>query len=162
MDLLPIVGTVPATESQLEYVTNADDEPGGPYDIENSECSASMNITLCHPQLQVESHVSDTPHDIANGLEDEPVQQHNVVFPKHSGQSFSPFWFKKHLWLEYSVARDAVFCPCQFFAVGVHKSEECFIKTGYKNWKNATGKTGRLAKHTVTKTNSCISCLGRF
>ena len=60
MDLLPKVSTVPATESQLKDVTNADDEPDGPDDIEDSECSASMSITVSHPQLQVESHVSDT------------------------------------------------------------------------------------------------------
>ena len=42
MDLLPKVGTVPATESQLEDVTNADDERDGPDVIEDSECS------VCH------------------------------------------------------------------------------------------------------------------
>ena len=59
---------------------NADNEPGRPDDIENSECSASMSITVCHPQLQVESHVSDTPHDITNGLEDEPVQPQLMLY----------------------------------------------------------------------------------
>ena len=37
------------------------------------------------------------------------------------------------------------------FLTGVHKSEECFITTGYRNWKHATGKSGRLEKHTVSQ-----------
>ena len=55
------------------------------------------------------------------------------------------------MWLEYSVSKNAVFCyPCRFFS-GVQKGDDCFITTGYRNWKNATGMSGRLMKHTQSQ-----------
>jgi hypothetical protein len=58
------------------------------------------------------------------------------------------------MWLEYSVSKDAAFCyPCRFFSHGIQKghTDECFITTGFRNWKNATGMTGRLVRHTQSQ-----------
>ena len=49
------------------------------------------------------------PLDIAQGLEDQPIQPQNFEFTKN-GRSFNSSWFTKHAWLEYSVSRDAAFC----------------------------------------------------
>lgn len=89
---------------------------------------------------------SSTITDIANGIEDHPVQPHNHRFPNtysnNKSRSFNPFWFDKHIWLEYSIARDAAFCyACRFFSNSSRRSEDSFVATGYKNWKNATGKS---------------------
>ena len=99
-------------------------------------------------------HVAHTPLDIAKGLEDTPVQPQNIDFPKDkkNGRSFSSSWFHKHMWLEYSVSRDAAFCyPCRFFSTCVRREDDCFITTGYRNWKNATGMSGRLMKHSKSQ-----------
>ena len=56
------------------------------------------------------------------------------------------------MWLEYSVSRDAAFCyPCRFFSTCVRREDDCFITTGYRNWKNATGMSGRLMKHSKSQ-----------
>ena len=95
-----------------------------------------------------------TPSDIAQGLGEKPVQPINVAFPKESGssgRSFSPSWYGKHTWLEHFVSKDAAYCyPCRFFSTGVQRGEECFISTGYTNWKKATGTSGQLRKHALS------------
>ncbi len=56
------------------------------------------------------------------------------------------------MWLENSVSKDASFCyPCCFFYTGVQRGDECFVTTGYRNWKNGTGMTGRLIKHSKSQ-----------
>ena len=51
-------------------------------------------------------------------------------------RSFSSAWYKGRPWLEYSVAKDAVFCfPCRVF--GVNPPETVFTVEGYRDWKHA-------------------------
>ncbi|XP_011407407.1 PREDICTED: zinc finger MYM-type protein 1-like [Amphimedon queenslandica] len=123
-------------------------EPNEPIDMEPE--FGSNNNEGCSSR-----HVANgTPRDIAKGLEDKPVQPHNITFPKNkeNGRSFSSMRYQKHAWLEYSVSKDAAYCyPCRFFSAGIHKSDECFISIGYRNWKNATGRTGRLVKHSLSQ-----------
>jgi hypothetical protein len=74
-----------------------------------------------------------------------PCQPKGHIFPKKRigdrQTSFKESWFKKHEWLEYSVAKDAAFCFYRFpfkqprrenFGVESYTSA-----TGYNNWKNA-------------------------
>ena len=102
------------------------------------------------------------PFNIAKGLEDNPIQPRNIDFPRNnkSNRSFNSSWFHKHTWLEYSVTRDAAFCyPCRFFSCGVQRGDQPFITTGYKNWKNATGMSGRLIRHSQSQRhiNACAA-----
>ena len=38
------------------------------------------------------------------------------------------------------------YTACRFFSLG-SLTEELFVKTGYRDWKHATGRTGVLMKH---------------
>uniref|UniRef100_A0A1X7U2P7 TTF-type domain-containing protein n=1 Tax=Amphimedon queenslandica TaxID=400682 RepID=A0A1X7U2P7_AMPQE len=98
-------------------------EPNEPIDMEPE--FGSNNNEGCSSR-----HVANSPpRDIAKGLEDKP-----------------------HAWLEYSLSKNAAYCyPCRFFSAGIHKSDECFISIGYRNWKNATGRTGRLVKNSLSQ-----------
>ena len=119
-----------------------------------------MDVGVSSFSLEPHSHTSLSSStanivDRAKGVEDQPLQPRHHRFPYtyilNKSWSFNPSWFDKYTWLEYSIAKDAAFCyACQFFSTGVHKSEECFITIGYRNWKHATGKSGRLEKHTVS------------
>ncbi len=89
--------------------------------------------------------------DISMNVQDNPVQPHNCTFPStffgKKERSFNPKLFDKHVWLEYSISQDAVYCyACRFFSLG-SQTEELFVKTGYKDWKHATGTKGALVKH---------------
>ena len=60
------------------------------------------------------THAESTSIDIANFITQPPVQLKLVTFPvtMFGGKpsSFSPKWYDKHTWLEYSVKNDAIFC----------------------------------------------------
>ena len=60
-------------------------------------------------------------------------------------------WYK---WLEYSIAKDSVFCyPCRLFGHESNKAEERFVTLGYRDWKHAGGNDGAFAKHHTSKNN---------
>ena len=118
-------------EPEVEETSTSDD-------IENETEEPSMSFT-------------SAPSDIAQRICEKPVQPHNVTFPKENGRSFSVSWYSKHTWLEYSVSKDAAYCYAfRFFSSGAHKGDECFVLSGYRNWKKATGMSGRLRKHTLS------------
>lgn len=50
--------------------------------------------------------------------------------------------------------KDAAFCfACRNFSVGDGRAEETFTKSGYKDWKHATGKDGILQRHAKCSTH---------
>ena len=56
-------------------------------------------------------------------------------------RSFQDSWFKKHDWLEYSVAKDAAFCFYCFLFKQPRAENfgiECYTGEGFNYWKNAT------------------------
>ena len=93
---------------------------------------------------------SRCPQDIAEGPVQSPVQPH-VKFPSIAygtkKRSFSSDWYRKYSWLEYSVDKDAVFCyACRIFG-SASRSVDTFTRTGFRDWKHATGQSGMLSKH---------------
>lgn len=88
-----------------------------------------------------------SPSDIAVSIQDNPVQPHNYLFPgTHFGNKLDLLILSGYAWLEYSISKDAVFCyACRFFSLG--SVNDVFVKTGYRDWKHCTGKTGRITKH---------------
>ena len=98
------------------------------HDDENNSMSLEPSDKTRSPLLNV---TRLTPSDIIQGLREKPVQPTNVAFPRESGcsgGSFSPSWYGKHTWLEYSMSKDAGYCyPCRFFSTGVQRGEKCFI-----------------------------------
>ena len=65
-------------------------------------------------------------------------------------RSFNSYWYKNYKWLEYSVQKDAAFCyPCRFFATTT-RSADTFTRTGFRDWKHATGQSGMLLKHDLS------------
>uniref|UniRef100_A0A1X7U2F4 TTF-type domain-containing protein n=1 Tax=Amphimedon queenslandica TaxID=400682 RepID=A0A1X7U2F4_AMPQE len=97
--------------------------------------------------------------DIAHGIDEKPVQPYNTTFRIENGRSFNASWFSKHTWLEYSISKDAVYCyACRFFSTGIQRGDECFLLTGYRNWKNATGMGGQSGKHTLSNRDINAVC----
>jgi len=61
---------------------------------------------------------------------------------------FNEEWFKKFPWMEYSVAEDAVFCfPCRHFQTSSAYADNLFTERGFRQWKSAMGKDGKIIKH---------------
>ena len=70
-----------------------------------------------------------------------PVQPRiGVTFPIDSdGRKFSPEWYRRFTWLEYSQKRDAAFCyGCRHFAPS-SLNNATFALKGYRGWKRALG-----------------------
>ena len=82
-----------------------------------------------------------SPNDIANTRDCEPVRPILKHFPKRmicgKLRGFSCQWYAPYPFVEYSVQMDAVFCyACRSFPPPLVHTEEVFIKTGFRNWKN--------------------------
>lgn len=95
----------------------------------------------------------DSPSDISLNVQDNPVQPHNCQLPNtcfgNKHRSFNPELFDKNTRLKYSISKDAVFCyACRHFSLG--STNDVFVKTGYRDWKHCTGKTGRIMKHSIS------------
>ena len=76
-------------------------------------------------------------------LQKGPCQPRDHNFPQKSlGQKLQRFnqaWFSEfRIWLEYSVAKDAVFCLCCYLFkpnIGDQVSGDSFVGEGFSNWK---------------------------
>lgn len=91
---------------------------------------------------------------------DEPPSQPKLVFPATniSGKlrSFSHKWYEEFKWLEYSSARNAVFCKmCRHFPEP--HMENTFFRSGFVDWKHLRQA---CSKHQASKPH-CIA-LGKF
>ena len=125
---------------------------------ESDEYNCGRDFVGCSTNTNMSSSTASTstPSDIANGVQDGPVQPRNHKFPSTKFgdrlQTFNPLWFDSSSWLEYSILKDAVFCcACHFFSTGQHRDENSFVTSGFRNWKNAPGKGGRLEKHNISE-----------
>ena len=91
--------------------------------------------------------------DLSRHIGDRPAQPLLSKFPttkfgsKH--RSFSPEWYKAFTWVEYSIAKDAIYCyPCRHLKVGaVSRVDPAFTTIGFRGWKKAKGKSGALKQH---------------
>ncbi|CAI6358861.1 unnamed protein product [Macrosiphum euphorbiae] len=63
---------------------------------------------------------------------------------KHQNRSFNAAYYNSFVWLEYSIANDALFCfACRNFATSSNKNnEDIFTKAGFKHWKKLSGSRG--------------------
>ncbi|KAK6167027.1 hypothetical protein SNE40_021137 [Patella caerulea] len=87
------------------------------------------------------NEVSKCPNDLGM-LTTFPAQpQTGIQFPKNSsGRKFSPMWYARFPWLEYSVERDAAFCyACRHFVPDSSFNYDNFAVKGYNGWKRALG-----------------------
>ena len=96
--------------------------------------------------------------DIASGPHESPVQPMNHSFPLtmigNKTHSFNAKWYQQYEWMEYSIAKDALFCyPCRFFSHASNKAEDRFVTLGFRDWKHAGGKGGAFAKHNTSKSH---------
>ncbi|KAF3437111.1 hypothetical protein FNV43_RR19864 [Rhamnella rubrinervis] len=74
------------------------------------------------------------------------------VYPSHvdgaQARRFQSKWFKQYFWLEYSVAKDLVFCfPCFIF---YNDSQKTFTTEGFRNWKRVGGQQCAFIGHNVS------------
>ena len=85
-----------------------------------------------------------------------PNQTVNTHFPEklftNQYRSFNPDWFKRFGWLHYDISKDAAFCFVCIKAlskgqISTGNVESAFVKTGFRNWKEALEKDRGLLKH---------------
>ncbi|BBN68479.1 FAR1-related sequence 5, partial [Prunus dulcis] len=103
-------------------------------------------------QLQADPGLRTRMADYSTNIRDEirraylqkgPCQPRSYKFPQtnQSGinRRFIAHWFDEHDWLEYSIAKDAVFClHCYLFKSNFDKvGGDAFIGVGFNNWKKA-------------------------
>jgi len=102
---------------------------------ESAEVSGSMKTGRCLG----EKHVG-------------PSQPRLAKYPStkigKQNRSFNEEWFKRFPWMEYSIPEDAVFCfPCRHFQTSSAYADNLFTERGFRQWKCAMGKDGKIMKH---------------
>ena len=85
-----------------------------------------------------------------------PIQPKEMQFPTTTyGQKnlkFQPRWYIKQAWLEYSEAKDAMFCfYCRLYGSTGGCEQKEFTETGCRDWKHALGEDGKLSIHCRSK-----------
>ncbi|KAK1352782.1 zinc finger MYM-type protein 1-like [Heracleum sosnowskyi] len=97
-----------------------------------------------------------------------PCQPKNHIFPLskcgEKERRFNPNWFEDHpSWLEYSIEKDAAFCLFCYLCKGNVGEQDCFVRTGYSNWKKRdrfgthAGKPGSAHSHALKKCNALLN-----
>ena len=92
--------------------------------------TAAVNVSSSTNEKQKSS-----PWDITAILSEsevsERLERHVLKeFPKSAGRSFHSEWYRRFIWLEYSVSKDAAFCyACRHYSAGGIK-ENAFTHTG--------------------------------
>ena len=142
--------------NEINGVQNDDDDAGcsGVDTLRDNE-GIDSDITDGTGANSDTCETSGTAPDIAAGVHENPVQPINQKYPVtyfgNKPRSFSSSWFTNNSWLEYSVAKDAIFCyACRLFSKGQKRQEELFVTVGYKDWKHAMGKSGKIMKHSTS------------
>ena len=126
---------------------------------ENNHCEVSVtNTSSCSTSTSITNRTCTitAPTDIASDAQNCPTQPRNHQFPSTKFgdrlRAFNPLWYDTYTWLEYSILEDAAYCfACRFFSPGPHRDDNTFTTSGFKNWKNATGKSGKLEKHNTSE-----------
>ena len=118
--------------------------------INNGQSPSASGSSTQSAVAATQTQHAKFPSDIAQGLLQSPVQP-LINFPSttvsNKKRSFNSDWYKKYKWLEYSIQKDAAFCyPCRFFATTT-RSVDTLTRTGFRDWKHATGQSGMLIKH---------------
>ena len=141
----------PQSKYDQDNRINIDKPSGSTIIINNGQSSSSPSASrpFTHSAAATET-CPKFPSDIAQGPLQSPVQP-RMKFPStavgNKKRSFNSDWYRNYKWLEYSIQNDAAFCyPCQFFATTT-RSADTFTRTGFRDWKHATGQSGMLLKH---------------
>ncbi len=139
------------TEHQQNYVT-VQKPSGSTTIIINNEMENTGHGSKISTEPTCSRQPSCVVSDVAQGIHQSPVQPlkkfPTTLFGSKS-RSFNALWYHKYQWLEYSVEKDAAFCyACRLFSTGATgRAEEVFTRTGYRDWKHASGKQGLFEKH---------------
>ena len=145
-------------EAQENYVTVKEPSGSTTIIINNSSVSKSDNSSSVGTTSNTASIQSQGAPDIAQGVQQSPVQP-LIKFPTtvigSKSRSFNSEWYRKYKWLEYSIQNNAAFCYacCLFPAATTSRAEQALTHTGYRDWKHATGKQGILEKHNACHTH---------
>ncbi|XP_071844931.1 zinc finger MYM-type protein 1-like [Apostichopus japonicus] len=141
------------------------EESGGEEDVaelaeEHLEFAEEEDVTGQDTPQQPRADAKETaprrtlpgPADISQSPVEDPQQPHLKAFPQttygEKKRSFNKEWYSAYSWIEYSVERDAVFCyACRHFSTANKVTEQSFTRDGFRNWRHAMGKDGKLLKH---------------
>ena len=126
---------------------------------DKSETSAS-STTTDNPSSPVTANASQAPSSCEppNSTNKPFHPDRTFMFPstlvQKQQRSCQHNWFEKYPWLDYSIAKDAVFCfVCKRQNMKQNLSterckEDVFLEKGFKNWKKAIEK---FEKHQASK-----------
>ncbi|KAK7603344.1 hypothetical protein V9T40_003346 [Parthenolecanium corni] len=121
--------------------------------------TSSSNIASTS-NANISSSSTTTVHKFVATEIDRPNRPILQSYPKTDGRNFRSQWFDQFKWLEYNPEIDACFCyVCRTF-ITTETKETAFVKTGYRNWKNALEKNRGFRKHEETSTH--LVCLSKW
>ena len=90
------------------------------------------------------------------------AQLRHMTFLGHileTKRRFCPSWFKNNeCWLEYSIAKDALFCLYCYLLKSSHGSQggsDSFVGEGFRNWKKNERLKTHIGKHSSSH-NDCM------
>lgn len=128
------------TITKVNDDNSAGDEPPISVEAEGTPIANKPGLSLCLG----EKHVGPSQPQLAKYPQSKTGKQN---------RAFNKDWFSKFAWIEYSTPEDAVFCfPCRHFAASAY-ADNLFTERGFRNWKTATGKDGKLGKHAESKSH---------
>jgi hypothetical protein len=100
--------------------------------------------------VQVDKFEFETPyHPDVSIIKPQQLLSRKVHFQQH--------WFQTYPWLHFDAEKKVIICftcakaSARGLLRNVKSIEPNFIKTGYTNWKKATGRDGRFDSHQASK-----------
>lgn len=136
----PVTVSKTDEETESECIIKASPGPGcssskSCHDVSKEITSSYVYDEACSSKLDL--------GDIETGPSRPILTSYPLSEFKNSKRAFTPFYFKKFDWLEYSIKKDAVFCyACRIFSS--NNKEVSITEKGISNWKKIGEK---LEKH---------------
>jgi hypothetical protein len=144
--------TITASELDQSQCSDESTQSRAVHDVCNATNAVLLKPEVIETSFTEQSGRTADPHLHLGEQSSGPLQPLSFTFPLtdcgKQKRGFVKDWFKKFPWIEYSVLTDAAYCfPCRHFSCRSGYSETLFTDTGFRDWKYATGKDGKLIKH---------------
>ena len=124
-------------EAEGVTVTDQEEDQEKPWEDGDEEESVEMPGPAAAPAAAAEEE------DISNNPQEDPRRPILQKYPTrpfgNQQRCFYKGWMDQHVWLEYSVSKDAAFCfACWHFSKRVHRVQPAFICNGFNKWRKAS------------------------
>lgn len=134
-----------------EKSSHSVDESENQYPNEFQGKTAAVPVTYSDPNDPAKACLTLPDQTMINLLTDHFTPSDEFKFPVTCGRlSVQISWMNSRPWIRYRVQNDSIFC-CYCVCFCKENSESPFVKTGFKNWKKASGvKENALDKHMLS------------